>query len=200
MRTAAILAGGQARRFSGQPKPLLPIGTQRIIDRQMAVLNSVAEHLAIVANDRVRYGAFGVPVWQDLAPGAGPLGGIYTALKNTTTAQTLVVAGDLPFLTAPFLQHLVCVCEDADVVIPRIPDGFQPLCAVYARRCTEIIRHQIKAGTLKVTDVLSKLDVREVGPDEIAHFDPTGTLFFNINTPDDYQTALTLASTRLTLS
>ena len=200
MRTAVILAGGKARRFSGQPKPLLPIGTKRIIDRQMVVLNSVADYLAIVTNDRVRYGALGVPVWQDLAPDTGPLGGIYTALKNTTTAQTLVVAGDLPFLTAPFLQYLMCVCEDADVAIPRMPNGLQPLCAIYARRCIEIIRHQIKAGRFKVTDVLSKLNVREVGPDEIAHFDSSGTLFFNINTPDDYQNALALASNRLTLS
>ena len=200
MRTAVILAGGKARRFSGQPKPLLTIGTKRIIDRQMVVLNSVADYLAIVTNDRVRYGALGVPVWQDLAPDTGPLGGIYTALKNTTTAQTLVVAGDLPFLTAPFLQHLMCVCEDADVAIPRMPNGLQPLCAIYARRCIEIIRRQIKAGSFKVTDVLSKLNVREVGPDEIAHFDSSGTLFFNINTPDDYQNALALASNRLTLS
>ena len=47
------------------------------------------------------------------------------------------------------------------------------------------------AGALKVIDVLSELRVREIGPAEIASFDPDGVLFFNINTPDDYERANT---------
>ena len=193
MRTAAILAGGHARRFGGRPKALLPIGDQRLIDRQIDVLRSVAGRVAIVANDRDRYGAIGVPVWQDLVSGAGPLGAILTALVNTTTSPTLVVAGDMPFLTGPFLQHLVRVGRAVDVAIPRTAEGLQPLCASYGDACIPVIRRQIETGALKVTNMLSELTVREVGPDEIARFDTNGTLFFNINTPDDYTRCLELA-------
>ena len=194
MRTAAILAGGHARRFGGRPKALLPIGDQRIIDRQIDVLRSVAGQVAIVASDRDRYDALGVPVWQDLVSGAGPLGGILTALVNAATTPTLVIAGDMPFLTARFLQHLARVGRDVDVAIPRTADGLQPLCASYGDACIPVIRRQIKTGALKVTNMMSELTVREVGPDEIARFDTDGTLFLNVNTPDDYTRCLELAS------
>jgi len=38
--------------------------------------------------------------------------------------------------------------------------------------------------------------VREIGPDELRPFDPDGTLFFNINTPEDYARGLQLAARR----
>ena len=196
MRTAAILAGGRARRFGGRPKALLPIGDQRIIDHQIAVLRTVADQLAIVTIDRDRYGALGVPVWEDLVPGAGPLGGIYTALVNATTSHTLVVAGDMPFLTAPFLRRLAQVGRDVDVAIPRTADGYQPLCACYGSRCAPVIRRSIEGNALKVTDLLSEVSVRELGPEELEPFDPDGRLFFNINTPDDYERCLALAAGR----
>ena len=196
MRTAAILAGGRARRFGGRPKALLPIGDQRIIDHQIAVLRTVADQLAIVTIDRDRYEALGVPVWEDLVSGAGPLGGIYTALVNATTSHTLVVAGDMPFLTAPFLQYLTQVSGDVDVAIPRTADGHQPLCACYARRCAPVLRRSIEGKALKVTDLLSEVSVRELGPAEIEPFDPDGRLFFNINTPDDYERCLALGAGR----
>ena len=125
--------------------------------------------------------------------GAGPLGAILTALVNATTSPTLVVAGDMPFLTEPFLQHLARVWRDLDVAIPRTADGLQPLCASYRDTCIPAIRRQIETGALKVTDMWSELTVRDVWPDEISSFDTNGNLFFNINAPDDYSRCLELA-------
>ena len=195
MCTAAILAGGQARRFGGRPKALLPLGDRRIIDRQIAVLGTVANRVAIVTNDLERYGALGVPIWEDLFPGTGPLGGIYTALVRAAT-RTLVVAGDMPFLTPAFLRHLHQVGLDADVAVARTADGFHPLCASYGEACVNVIRQRLERGALKVGDLLAQLQVREIGPDELRPFDPDGTLLFNVNTPEDYARGLELAARR----
>ena len=186
MCTAAILAGGRARRLDGRLKALLSIGDRRIIDHQIAVLRTVADELAVVVADPDRYDALGVSVWVDLIPNSGPLGGIYTALVNARSSHTLVIAGDMPFVTAPFLKHLMHVGQKVDVAIPRTVDGHQPLCACYRRTCASAIRHQIERGTLKVTDLLSEVSVREIGPADIEPFDPDRRLFFNVNTPDDY--------------
>ena len=190
MCTAAILAGGHGRRMGGQPKALLPVGRTRIIDRQLATTRAVANHVAIVANDRELYGGLGVPVWNDVRPGSGPLGGILTALVNAPTAVTLIIAGDMPFLTVGFLRFLAESGRDVDVAIPNTPAGYQPLCAAYNQRCINAIQRNLDAGILTVTDVLPAVTVRELGPDDTASFDPDGTLFFNINTPDDYATVL----------
>ena len=195
MCTAAILAGGRARRFGGRPKALLPFGDRRIIDRQVAVLGTVADRVAVVTNDLERYGALGIPVWKDLVPDAGPLGGIYTALVQAA-ARTLVVAGDLPFLTPEFLRHLDQAGRDADVAVARTADGYHPLCASYSETCAGVIRQRLDSGALKVGDLLARLRVREIGPDELRPFDPDGTLLFNINTPEDYARGLQLAARR----
>ena len=196
MCTAAILAGGRARRLGGRSKALLSIGDRRIIDHQIAVLRTVADELAIVATDTDRYSALGVPVWADLVPDSGPLGGIYTALVNATSSHTLVVACDMPFVTASFLKYLVRVGQDVDVAIPRTTDGHQPLCACYAGTCASVIRHHIESGTLKVTDLLSEVSVHEIGQAELEPFDPDERLFFNVNTPDDYARCLKLIARR----
>lgn len=132
----------------------------------------------------------------DLLPGSGPLGGIYTAIRAAARGRVLVVACDMPFLTAPFLGRLVAECVGVDAVVPRAADGFHPLCAVYAQSAAAAIRRRIRHGQLKVVDALADLAVREIGPEEITPYDPDGTLFVNINTPDDYQRALRLPGRR----
>ena len=102
----------------------------------------------------------------------------------------------MPFLTAPFLRHLVQVGREVDVAIPRTADGYQPLCACYGSGCAPAIRRSIKGNALKVTDLLAKVSVHEIGPEELEPFDPDGRLFFNINTPDDYERCLALTAGR----
>ena len=104
----------------------------------------VANELAIVAADTNRYSALGVPVWADLIPDSGPLGGIYTALVNATSSHTLVVASDMPFVSASFLKYLVRIGQDVDVAIPQTTDSYRPLCvrdpAPYLERRLESCR------------------------------------------------------------
>ena len=195
MPTAAILAGGRARRFGGRPKALLPVGGRRIIDRQIAVLATVTDRVVVVAADRERYAALGIPIWEDLVPDTGPLGGIYTALVRAAS-RTLVVAGDMPFLTPAFMRHLDRAGRDADVAVARTAEGRHPLCASYNTACADVIRQSLERGALAVGDLLAKVRLREIGPDELRPFDPDGTLFFNINTPEDYARGQQLAARR----
>jgi len=194
---AAILVGGQARRLGGRDKSRLRIGSATILDRQLAVVSPLAERVFVVASDSGRVYARGLTVVLDRMPGTGTLGAVYTALSASTGELTLVVACDMPFLSGPFLAHMAAaVTGDVDVVIPRTVDGYQPLCALYARRSLIPIRRRIEAGQLKVLDLLADVRVREIGASEIARYDPDGTLFLNVNTPEDYVRALALASQR----
>jgi molybdopterin-guanine dinucleotide biosynthesis protein A len=98
----------------------------------------------------------------------------------------------MPFLTAPFLLRLAELGADAEAVVPRDTDGLHPLCASYSRRVADRLRARIEAGVLRIIDALADLDVRELGPDELTRFNHDGRLLLNVNTPDDYQRALTL--------
>lgn len=194
---AAILAGGRARRLGGRDKSSLHVGRASIFDRQLAALGGVADRIFVVTGDPARYRDRGVQAVTDLLPGAGALGGIYTALATATTDHVLVVACDLPFLTASFLGHLVALAEPGDdAVVPRGRDGWQPLCAVYHRRLMVRVRQRIETGRLKVVESLALWRVREFGPDAIADNDPDGMLFCNVNSPAEWQRANELAAGR----
>ena len=209
MWTAAILAGGRARRLGGRDKSALRVGAGSILERQLSVLRTLTPHILIVgrhASPPSPRGDFGaaqadtdVRFVEDRIQGAGGLGGLYTALVEAPTEQVLVVACDMPFISAPFLAALAAVGATADAAVPRDGRGTHPLCASYQRRIADRLKARIDAGALRISDALGDVQVRDVGPDELAPFDPDGTLLINVNTPDDYRRAL-LAAEREGLS
>lgn len=184
MTTAAILAGGHARRLGGRDKSQIVIGGRTILDRQLEALHVVVDRVVIVADESAAFARTGLPVVPDLVPGTGKLGSVYTAL-SISEGPVLVVACDMPFLTAAFLTRVLEVGQDADAAVPHGEDGYHPLCACYARSCVEPIRRRLGAGELKMLDLLGELRVREIGPAEIETFDPDGLLLLNVNTPGD---------------
>jgi len=187
---AAILAGGRATRFGGRDKARLALGSARVLDRQLDTLRQVVDRVLIVSNQPERYRDIGAPVVSDVVPDAGALGGIYSALLASESARTLITACDLPFLTVPFLRFLAEAGRGVDLAIPRRSEGYEPLCACYGQGCITPIEQRIARSRLQVIGLLGAgLQVREIGPDELAPFDPE-TLFLNINTPDDYARAL----------
>ena len=188
---AAILAGGRARRFGGTIKSTLPIGGERIIDRQLAALGRVADPIFVVADDPAPFVSLGLTIVPDVMPGCGALGGIYSAILGSPRQRTLIVAGDLPGLSVPLLERLVQPSE-ADIVVPRGPRGYEPLCAVYARACAEPIRSRLEAGDLKASVMPAGVRVEVIGPEDLAAYDPDGLLFVNVNTPHEYERARAL--------
>ncbi len=196
VNTAAIIAGGRGRRLGGLDKSHLVVGGRRIIERQLAVLGQVAPHVLVVSDDHHRFRTSGLQVCGDVVPGAGALGGLHAALTRSPSRRTLVVAGDLPFLSAAFLRHLTVRTPHADAVVPRNASGLQPLCAVYDRSCVDAIHARITRGQFRLVELAGALRVTEIGPEELAAFDPDGMLLFNVNTPADYARATTAAAGR----
>lgn len=184
MVTAAILAGGQARRLGGQDKSRFVVGGRTILERELDALRPLGSRVVIVADEPARFAGTGLPVVADLWPGCGSLGGIYTAL-TLADGPVLVLACDMPFVSAAFLARVTEAGREADVAIPRTADGYHPLCASYAPSCAAAIRARLDSGALKATGFLPDVRVREIGPGEIAPFDPDGLLLLNVNTPAD---------------
>ncbi len=126
-------------------------------------------------------------VVRDEFPDHGALGGIYTAIVSSPHERTLVVACDMPFLSLALVEHMAGI--DADLVIPRTMRGYEPLCAIYGRACTESIRERLTRGELEASRLPEGVRVAEVGPETLAAYDPDGLLFVNVNTPHDYERA-----------
>ena len=197
MLAAAILAGGSARRLGGAAKPLLRIGDRRIIDRQLAALRALTQTIFIVAPDPSPYEGLALRVVPDAIAGAGALGGVYTAIVESPAPRTIVLAGDMPFVTPALFRALAAPERaHADLVVPRTVRGLEPLCAVYAKACATPIGERIRRGELQASSLGDGLRVSEVGPEVLAAIDEDGRLFANVNTPHDYARAVSLFELR----
>jgi molybdopterin-guanine dinucleotide biosynthesis protein A len=183
---AAIIAGGQARRFDGRDKSRLLVEGRTIIVRQIEVLRTVASPVVIIANDPERYADVGLPVLADEVADLGAIGGIFTALGATDASSVLTVACDLPFLEARLLTRLVERAADRDGAWVRTPRGVEPLLACYRAHARPAVAAQIAARRLKAADLGTVLTMAEVGPEELASFGPIERLLANVNTPADY--------------
>jgi molybdopterin-guanine dinucleotide biosynthesis protein A len=195
---AAILDGGRATRLHGADKGSLLVGGRTIRERQLDALHGLVDRIVRIGGSAIDPAlASGdpaaVPRLPDLAAGNGPLGGIQTALHHAGDAWcTLIVACDLPFLSRPFLAHLLARARDAagaDVVVPRSGDRLHPLCATYNRRVREAVDRRVAAGALAVQALFDDVRVEVVEPEVVATFDPEGVMFWNVNTPGEYERA-----------
>jgi molybdopterin-guanine dinucleotide biosynthesis protein A len=184
-----ILAGGVSSRMK-RDKALLEVGGVPLLLRTARLLESVVGAPSVIG-DPATYKSLALPVIADDWPGAGPLGGIATALRASTGSWNLVVACDLPYLTAEFLRFLLAraVASTADAVLPMNTRGAEPLCAMYHKRGEPAIRAALESGIRKVTDGLQNLRVETIPLAEWKAFDSEGLLFKNMNLPQDYQEA-----------
>ena len=185
---AAILAGGRARRLGHVNKATLALGRTEIIDRQLLALRDVASPVFVVGAESEAWTARGLVAVQDEIPGAGALGGIYTAIVRSPCDRTLVLACDMPFVSAAFLQRLAAEVS-ADAVIPHGHRGYEPLCAIYSRACAPEMLARLERGELQASVPPSGVRVVEIGPESISRYDPHGLIFMNVNTPHDYERA-----------
>lgn len=187
--SAFILAGGESSRM-GRDKARLELGGVPLILRTAKLVQSVAGAPAIIGNPEA-YRAFDLRAIADDCPGAGPLGGIATALRAAAAPWSLVVATDLPYLTREWLEYLIAraLASRADAVLPMNARGAEPLCAMYHQRAEPAIRKALERGTRKVTDGLRDVRVEMIAPAEWNPFDSEGLLFKNMNSPEDYEEA-----------
>ena len=181
--------------MGGTDKSALVIDGVSILSRTIDVLGRITPHIFAVGDRHGTAAAHGLRVVEDAIADGGSLGGIYTAILSSPCERTLVVGCDMPFVSEPLLRHLVQF-TDADVVMPRSVHGLEPLCAVYGRAAAEPIRVRLERGERHAAVRPEGVRVVEVGPDDLAAFDPQGLLFVNVNTPHDYERALRLVKAR----
>lgn len=195
MLSIVIQAGGQSSRM-GQDKALMPFLGRPLIVRQRELLTGLADELLVTTNHTAAYAFLGLPLYTDLLPGAGPLGGLYTALSAARGPLVAVIACDMPFVSAALLraQYDLLTREEVDVVIPCSPNGIEPLHAVYRRdACLAAVRTALDAGERKMTAWLPGVRSRVMMVDEVALVDPEFRSFINVNSPEELRQAEDLA-------
>ncbi len=183
MHSAAILAGGRATRFGGRDKGALIVEGRTILDRLMTELSTLTDDIMIVGGAGRHPQARSI---VDEVEGCGPLGGIHAALRGARTSTVLVVACDMPYVTAPLAAYLLGLAREADAVVPQTERGWHPLAAVYTRGCLDTIVQRLADGRWTLRDLFAEVRTRVVTGEEIERFGNRHRLLANVNTPAEY--------------
>jgi molybdenum cofactor guanylyltransferase len=191
--SAAILAGGAAKRMGGATKALLTVGGRTILDTLVATLSGRFTEILLVAKEPDAFQALqaGAP-WRlvlDDSPARSSLTGIRTALAHARTGHVFITACDTPLLRPALLDALLAhLRPEDDVVLPQKPDGyFEPLCAVYSRRCLPHIEAQLAREDYKIVRFFDKVRVSPLPVAALLRADPDLASFRNANTPEELQ-------------
>ena len=191
MLTIVIQAGGMSSRM-GEDKALKLFLGRPLIQRVIERMTPIADEIIVTTNRPTEYAFLNLRLVPDLKPGRGALGGLYTAIASAAHPLVAVVACDMPFASQMFFEgaRRLMVKEEADVVIAKTDEGYEPLHALYRREtCLPAIESAIDADQWKVIAWFPQVKVRVLTPDEIKLLDPSGLCFWNLNTPEEFAEA-----------
>jgi molybdopterin-guanine dinucleotide biosynthesis protein A len=186
---AFILAGGKSTRM-GADKAFVMLNGCTLLERALNLAQSFTSDVTIVGS-AAKFHSF-APVVEDIFPNCGPLGGIHAALRASTAELNLILAVDVPFISADLLRYLVARAEGSKALatVPRTSQGWQPLCAIYRREFANAAEAAIVAGHYKITALfggskISDVRVCAVAEDEFQPASIPPEAFRNLNTPEE---------------
>jgi molybdopterin-guanine dinucleotide biosynthesis protein A len=192
-----VLCGGQSKRM-GRPKAWLPFAGELMLQRVVRLLDTVVRPIVVVAapDQYVPPLPREVSIVRDEEKGRGPLQGLaagLSALAGQVDAAYLSSC-DVPFLQSAFVRRLIDLLGDASVCVPRVGAYHHPLAAVYRIGVAHAVERLLAENRLRPVFLFESVATRVVEAQELADVDPEFATLRNLNTPEDYQSALAAAT------
>jgi molybdopterin-guanine dinucleotide biosynthesis protein A len=196
-----ILAGGFSRRM-GRDKAWLELHGVPLVEHLARRVLPLADELVFSTNNPHRFEPLlsSLPIRAQLVadrePGLGPLAGIAGGLGAATHSLVLALAVDMPFVHIELLSYMASLASHYEAVVPTIPEWSsgenrpEPLHAFYRKSCLPAVMARLETGHRQVVSFLADVATRWVPPDDIARFDPSFASFRNLNTPADWNNAI----------
>lgn len=152
--TCAILAGGKNSRMKGMDKAFIQVEGIPIIDRILDIVKPLFDEVIVISNKPTHYaGIPGISIFPDEIPDKGPLGGIYTAVKNSVCGRVFVLACDMPYPSGLLISRLILasVGNPGSIIVPRHQGLLEPLFAIYPKSISqELHRFLISSSSLAI--------------------------------------------------
>jgi len=181
--TAVILAGGLARRMSGQDKGLIEINGRAMIEHIITALTPQVGGILINANRNLdQYRRYAYPVIEDMmGEFFGPLVGMASGMQASNTDYLLTVPCDSPFIPPVLAERLFRELEDkrADISVAHDSTRMQPVFALLRKELLPSLMTYLEDGGRKIDTWYAEHRLATTD------FSDWPDAFININTPDD---------------
>jgi molybdenum cofactor guanylyltransferase len=191
---AVVLCGGESRRM-GTSKAWLPFGPERMLQRVVRLVGTVAGPIVVVAapDQELPELPAEIAIVRDPIAGRGPLQGLAAGFAALSDRVELVyaTATDVPFLEPGWIIRLAELIADHDLAIPYIGAFYHPLAALYRKNAVlPVIEGSLSEDRLRLASLVDSVKTRVVLEAEMHAVDPKLGTLRNLNHPAAYQEAL----------
>lgn len=125
---AVVLAGGSARRLGGRDKPGELVGGVTLLERVLAGVPDAGRRIVVGPIRPVTRPV----VWvREEPPGGGPVAGLAAGVAQVTAPLLVLLAADLPFVTATVVRRLIAAVTADGVLITDADGRDQPLLSAW---------------------------------------------------------------------
>jgi molybdopterin-guanine dinucleotide biosynthesis protein A len=183
MMNGILLCGGKSSRM-GSDKGMVNYKGRPLILYGFEVLKSSTSKIYLSSNTN-RYQFLECEIVPDEIHGIGPVGGIYSCLKQSSTDLNLVLSCDTPRVTSSFLSFLIQSYENGfDVILPSHNGNIEPLVALYHKNLLPHLEREINTGNYALSSILNKVErVKHLSCER--QIEENHQLFLNINNPSE---------------
>ncbi len=189
-----ILAGGQNSRLPGKKKTFLTVGQTTMMDQILSLFLRLFDEVIVVVNDPKDFCNTDALVVTDIDSSRCALAGLHAGLFYASNPWIYATACDVPFVSEKIIRLLLDKrSADKDIIIPRTREGLEPLSALYNKSCLPRIEKNLEENILMIKRFFKMKKVREIPPELLEKYDPQMRFKFNVNTPEDLETARSMA-------
>ena len=190
-RAGVVLAGGGSTRFGEREKALAELDGKPLLARAVDGLAPAVDGVVVNCRDdqvsafrsALNSSSTDIAFACDPTPDMGPAAGLVAALAAVAVPRVAVVACDMPFVDARFVDVLFGSMGDAAGVVPRVGGRRQPTCAVFRTEPARLAaRDAVTDDSGSLRDVLGRIDVVEL-PESRVLAETSRETFTDVNTP-----------------
>lgn len=183
--TAAILCGGKSRRM-GFDKSEIMIDDKLLIEHIAETLEEVFEEVIFITDDVRKYEHLKYPVYEDILPEKGPMGGIFTALNYAFSEFVFVTACDMPIVHSDFIRHMMKLIEKPEEGAASWKNGYiETLYAFYSKSMIERIELLLSREQFKLLDLIQSSKMHLIEEEEVLELCGDVDVFINLNKKND---------------
>jgi molybdenum cofactor guanylyltransferase len=180
-----VLAGGRGRRLGGA-KPSAPLAGRPLIEYPLTAARDAGLEVVVVAKSSTTLPPLDIHLVLEPERPHHPLRGLVTALEDYTERRLLVLACDMPFVTARLLAALGQQPEAP--VVCDVGGRLQPFPGLYTGAVLPELRDAL-AREAPIRSALALIQPRRLGAAWLAPFGDPARLCFSVNTPAQLQQA-----------